>query len=274
MKVLLINPASPFAIKAPPLGLLYVAAYLRDHFREAEVRVVDANFYNMTNSELLKEVRDFRPDLAGIYSVAANCSVVHELAGFLRNHVPYIVLGGPYATTYYEKALEDENWDAIRKDLDKLPIEGISRDNSEAEILDILSKHGVRKRNGDVEVEIWGSGRPMREFLWSEDMADACVHLMETIDFKDTYDPNDKEIRNTHINIGTGKEISIRKLAELVKKQIGFKGGLYFNTDKPNGTMRKLTDVSKLHHLGWHHKLDIEEGVGKLYDWYLTSIPY
>ncbi len=123
----------------------------------------------------------------------------------------------------------------------------------------------------------------MREFLWSEEMADACVYVMENVDFIDLvklstgkeynsveeYKANNIEIRNTHINIGTGKEICIKELAELVKKTVGFKGELYFNTEKPDGTMRKLTDVTKLHNLGWKHKIDIEEGVEKMIEWYV-----
>ena len=118
-------------------------------------------------------------------------------------------------------------------------------------------------------VEIWGSGKPMREFLWSEDMADACVFLLENRDFKDTYDENVKEIRNTHINIGTGKDVSIKELAQTIQKVIGFKGELYFNTDKPDGTMKKLTNVSKLHSLGWKHTVELEDGIKKIYKWYL-----
>ena len=122
----------------------------------------------------------------------------------------------------------------------------------------------------------------MREFLWSEDMADACVFIMENRDFKDTYElqngsndtctPNSittEEIRNTHINIGTGVDISIKELAELIKEIIGFKGELYFNIDKPDGTMKKLTDVSKLHALGWKHTVELQEGIKKMYGWYL-----
>jgi GDP-L-fucose synthase len=133
-------------------------------------------------------------------------------------------------------------------------------------------------------VEIWGSGKPMREFLWSEDMADACIFIMENREFKDTYQvsedsnisctPNEvknKEIRNTHINIGTGIDISIRELAEMIKKIIGFKGELYFNVDKPDGTMKKLTDVSKLHALGWEHKVDLSDGIEMMYNWYRKS---
>jgi len=102
------------------------------------------------------------------------------------------------------KALESGDWETLRGDLNKLPIEGVDGKSSEDSILSILSKYGVRSKAKDskeVSVEIWGSGKPMREFLWSEDMADACVHLMENTDFKDTYQDSDSEIRNTHINI-------------------------------------------------------------------------
>jgi GDP-L-fucose synthase len=109
---------------------------------------------------------------------------------------------------------------------------------------------------------------PLREFLWSEELADACVFVMENVNFTDLADLSQKEIRNTHINIGTGKEISIKNLAYLIKKKIGFKGNLVFNTAKPDGTLRKLTDPSKLHSLGWHHKIEIEEGVERMYQWY------
>lgn len=116
-------------------------------------------------------------------------------------------------------------------------------------------------------IEIWGSGKPMREFLWSEDMADACVFLMENHNFKDTFSTT-AEIRNTHINIGTGNDISIQNLAHLVKEIIGFRGELYFNTDKPDGTMQKLTDVSKLNALGWKHSIQLRDGITRMYNWY------
>jgi GDP-L-fucose synthase len=133
-------------------------------------------------------------------------------------------------------------------------------------------------------VEIWGTGKPRREFLYSEDMADACVYLLENRDFSDviasetkqstndTCTPNSistQEIRNTHINIGTGVDISIAELAQLIKKTIGFQGELYFNAGKPDGTMVKLTEVSKLHALGWRHKVELETGVKTMYEWYL-----
>ncbi|AUC16635.1 GDP-fucose synthetase [Tenacibaculum sp. SZ-18] len=117
-------------------------------------------------------------------------------------------------------------------------------------------------------VEIWGSGKPKREFLWSEDMADACVHIMEKVDFKDTIQGVEHDIKNTHINIGTGKEISIKELAELIKDKIDYQGELVFNTDKPDGTMRKVTDVSKLNGLGWKHSVELNDGIDKMYAWY------
>ena len=135
-----------------------------------------------------------------------------------------------------------------------------------SKINDTLKSYGITSKN----VEIWGSGKPLREFLYSEDMADACVYLMQNVDFKD-YINNTKEIRNTHINIGSGKEISIADLAQLIKKIVGFKGNLTFDTAKPDGTLRKLTDVSKLNQLGWEYKIDLEEGIERLYKWYVKN---
>ena len=157
--------------------------------------------------------------------------------------------------------LQQGNWDAVRLDMNQRPVEGISGSNSNAEILDILAKYG----------KLWGTGTPLREFLWSEEMADASVFVMEHVDFKDTYKPGDKDVRNCHINIGTGKEITIRQLAELIVDTVGYQGKLTFDSTKPDGTMRKLTDPSKLHALGWHHKIDIEEGVQRMYRWYLGN---
>ncbi|WP_439185264.1 GDP-L-fucose synthase family protein [Carboxylicivirga taeanensis] len=168
------------------------------------------------------------------------------------------------------KCLHTNDWNALRVDLDKNPIEGINGSHSEEEILSILDKYGIRLNSSDsrVSIEIWGTGKPMREFLWSEEMASACVYVMENVDFKDTYSVDDKEVRNTHINIGTGKEVSIKELAETIQAKIGFEGELVFNADKPDGTMRKLTNPAKIHELGWHHQIDIDEGIGKMYEWY------
>ncbi|QZE13435.1 GDP-L-fucose synthase [Halosquirtibacter laminarini] len=165
------------------------------------------------------------------------------------------------------RCLDEENWDAIREDLLRNPIEGVDHTSDENCINTILDKYGVRKGgNGKTEVEIWGSGTPLREFLWSEEMADACVYVMKHVDFKDV--AKDSPVLNTHINIGTGKEIRIKDLANLIKNIVGFDGDLFFNTAKPDGTIRKLTDTSKLDRLGWSYKIGIQEGVEKIYHWY------
>ncbi len=130
----------------------------------------------------------------------------------------------------------------------------------------MLHKYGIQKDC----VNLWGTGKPMREFLWSEDMADACIYIMENINFDDLKGSS-IEIRNCHINIGTGKELSIKALANLIKDVIGYKGCINFDSTKPDGTMRKLTDPTKLHNLGWHHKIEIEEGISKLYNWYINN---
>lgn len=135
----------------------------------------------------------------------------------------------------------------------------------------LLRKIHEAKFNNTPSVEIWGTGKPMRELLWSEDMADACIFLMENRDFKDTFSST-SEIRNTHINIGTGIDISIHDLAYLIRDIVGYNGELYFNTDKPDGTMQKLTDVSKLHALGWKHTIELRDGITTMYQWYLSHI--
>ena len=164
------------------------------------------------------------------------------------------------------KCLITDDWNAIRQDLNKLPIECVSGKNSEDVIIEKLNKYGIKKES----VEIWGTGKPMREFLWSEEMADACVFVMENVNFDDIK-PAGKEIRNAHINIGTGKEVSIAELTHIIAETVGYTGKFIFNAEKPDGAMRKLTDPSKLHQLGWQHKIDIKEGVEKLYNWYLKK---
>ncbi len=160
--------------------------------------------------------------------------------------------------------LRNNDEKAVREDLNKRPVEGIDGNSSWEDIKGILCQYGITDR----EVKLWGTGTPLREFLWSEEMADASVFVMEKVDFRDTH-TSDKDIRNCHINIGTGKEITIRELAQLIIGAVGYEGNLTFDSSKPDGTMRKLTDPSKLHSLGWHHQIEIEEGVKRLYDWYL-----
>ena len=210
---------------------------------------------------------------------------------------------------YLAKLIHDRNWEAIRKDMDKRPVnptdklraiigEGnVDGRNPKGRIAQCLAFYGI----ADNKVTLWGDGSPLREFLWSEDMADASVHVLLNVDFKDiigiekyssvfygaktdgTVDRNNSEdrggaipslgeIRNCHINVGTGKELRIKELAELVVKSVGFEGELCWDDSKLNGTPRKLIDVGKLHSLGWTHKVEIEEGVERLYQWYRGTI--
>jgi len=161
------------------------------------------------------------------------------------------------------KLLNENNLEDIRKDVNFRPIEQIDGTASEKIIIEKLKKYGITSES----VEIWGSGKPLREFLWSEDMADACVFVMENVNFSDLTEEK-PEIRNCHINIGTGKEISIAELAAIIKSTVGYNGKIIYNSEKPDGTMRKLTDPSKLHSLGWKHKVELEEGVREMYGWY------
>lgn len=210
---------------------------------------------------------------------------------------------------YLSKLIHEGNWNAIRNDMDKRPInptdqlraligEGnVDGKNAKERILKALSFYGIESN----KVTLWGDGSPLREFLWSEDMADASVHVLLNVDFKDiigidkyssvfygakidgAVDRNNSEgrggaipslgeIRNCHINVGTGKELTIKELAELVKKTVHFEGEIVWDADKPNGTPRKLIDVEKLHRLGWTHKVEIDQGVEKLYEWYQESL--
>lgn len=197
---------------------------------------------------------------------------------------------------YLSKCLNDNNWDMVSADLNIRPVEGVNGSASHNAILDKLSKYGIYPDR----VELWGTGTPLREFLWSEEMADACIYIMERVDFSDVIGhkiysraqidanaggdqtdarsgrggamPELGDIRNCHINIGTGKEITIRQLAKYIVKTIDYKGKLVFDSSKPDGTKRKLTDPSKLHSLGWHHKIEVDEGVKRLYEWYRSNL--
>jgi GDP-L-fucose synthase len=171
------------------------------------------------------------------------------------------------------KCLENNDFAAIRKDLAKYP-SSLNPEATDSEIVGYLEKFGIRQAGGKTELHVWGSGTPYREFLWAEDMADACVFLMENAEFKDLVrvsDIKDNEIRNTHLNIGSGKEITIKELAYLVKEKVGFRGEIKFDPTKPDGTPRKLTDPSKLHALGWKHKTELEEGIKMVYENYIKN---
>ena len=123
----------------------------------------------------------------------------------------------------------------------------------------LIRKFHEAKVNNSEVVEVWGTGTPLREFLYVDDMADACVFLMENYDGEQ------------HVNIGTGEEVSIRELAETVKEVVGFEGELVFNTEMPDGTPRKLTTVDKLHGLGWKHKVSLDKGIKLAYNWFLEN---
>ena len=165
------------------------------------------------------------------------------------------------------KMLNEGNWNCLRADLDNRPVEGVDGKAAQEEIVALLNRYGINSER----LLLWGTGAPIREFLWSEDMADASVYCLEHIDFDDVRG-TDPEVRNCHINIGSGKEITIKQLAELVKTTVGYNGAIEWDSTKPDGTLRKLTDVSKLRSLGWRHTMEIEQGVPALYDWYLSSI--
>ena len=198
---------------------------------------------------------------------------------------------------YLAKLIHDGNWDAIRRDLNLRPVEGVDGSASREAVITVLQKYGI----SDNRVVLWGTGKPLREFLWSEDMADASVHVLLNVNFSDIIGiekyssvhygasvngavdrnhsagrggalPQLGEIRNCHINVGTGKELTIRELSELVVKAVGFEGTVEFDVTKPDGTMRKLIDVTKLHSLGWTHKVELEDGVRRLFQWYIESL--
>lgn len=169
---------------------------------------------------------------------------------------------------FLSKCLMEGDWETLRKDLNMRPVEGINGGDDRDVIISVLGKYGVCSD----KVVLWGSGTPLREFLWSEEMADASVFILEYVNFKDTYREGEKEIRNCHINVGTGEEVSISQLAKMISEVVDYKGEIKFDTSKPDGTMRKLTDPSKLHALGWHHKIEIEDGVRYLFEWYKTTL--
>lgn len=165
--------------------------------------------------------------------------------------------------------LAEERFDLIRKDLSVRPVKGLDHNAaSDAEIAKALSAFGIFADR----IELWGSGRPLREFLWSEDMADASVHVLLNVSFDDVKKMSGKDVRNTHINVGTGKELTICELAEKIKSTVGYKGEIRWDASKPDGTMRKLCDVSRLHNLGWRHKVELDEGIDRLYKWYRQTV--
>lgn len=170
------------------------------------------------------------------------------------------------------KCMEEGNWDLIRQDLDIRPIENVSGKSDRSDIENILAKYGICRLNeSEITVTLWGSGIAFREFLWSADMADATIHILENVNFLDILSViTSNVVKNTHINVGTGKEISIKELSLQIKNIVNFKGTILFDKDKPDGTLRKLTDVTRLNNLGWKYKVDLKEGIKRIYNWYIN----
>ena len=169
------------------------------------------------------------------------------------------------------KALYNNDIKTIRRDVDKRPVEGVDGSADESTIFEKLAKYGIHKISTGSDVTLWGTGKPRREFLFSYDLADACVFIMQNIDFKDLVklSPNESnEIRNTHINIGCGIDLSINELAFIIKEIIGFRGNIVWDSTKPDGTFQKLLDVSKLKKLGWEYKVKLNEGITAVYENY------
>ncbi|EAJ0826288.1 GDP-fucose synthetase [Campylobacter jejuni] len=155
------------------------------------------------------------------------------------------------------KLLEEERESEILKDL---------KMKSFVEAKKYLADFGISKDC----VEIWGTGKVRREFIHSDDLADAAIYVMENVNFSDLY-KKDEKIKNTHINIGTGVDYSIAEVAQMIKQIVGFKGKLTFNPNRPDSTMDRLMDCSKIHSLGWKHKIELEDGIKMMYDWYLNK---
>ncbi len=162
---------------------------------------------------------------------------------------------------YLAKLLDESNYLAIAQNL--------QIKNSPLQIEEKLKHYGINKTNQLTTLKLWGSGTPYREFLHVDDMADACLYVMNNVNFTDLI-KDKKEMRNTHINIGTGEDLTIKELAYLIKEQIQFKGEIEFDASKPDGTLKKLQDVTKLHHLGWKHKVQLKQGIRDVTNWYLS----
>lgn len=176
------------------------------------------------------------------------------------------VLPGMLRKMYLARCLEENQFGKIRNNFIKQPLSDSVTEMSDSEIETILASYGIIKKNNYVSLTLWGTGTPLREFLHVDDMAEACVFVIQNVDFKDLVTPNSNEIRNTHINIGTGKDLSIKELSEMVRSITGFKGEILFDPTKPDGTPRKLLDVSRINKLGWTHTIDLFDGIKNVFE--------
>jgi len=219
---LLENTNEPYAI-AKIAGIKLCEAY-RDQYGCNFISVMPTNLYGMNDNYNLENS--------------------HVMPAMLRK-------------THIAKLLFNSDFDNIIRDLKKRPFNNSESINEQDDILSFLRKYGISKENGTTRLVLWGSGKPYREFLHVDDMADACIFLMENY--------NNKEF----LNIGTGKDISIKELSAIIREIVGFKGEIYFDAEKPDGTPKKLLDVSRLHSLGWRHKIELEDGIKNVYSDYL-----
>jgi len=170
------------------------------------------------------------------------------------------------------KCLENNDWQAIRDDINKNPIQGITGQSSNDQITETLAQQGIKlniqNTTLNILVEIWGSGKALREFLHVSDMAEASLFVLELDE--ETYQANTKPMLS-HINVGTGKDVTIREMVKTMKEVVGYKGNITFDTSKTDGAPRKLIDVSRLSNMGWNYSVDLKDGFDKTYDWYLSE---
>lgn len=160
------------------------------------------------------------------------------------------------------KCLMEGDREALLADLRRRPVAGLPADAGVEQIADFLaSRFDIRPTS----LTLWGTGTPLREFLWSEDMAEACVYLLEHVDA-----PQMAAMGSSFVNVGTGIEHTIAEVARMVAEAVGYRGDIRFDSSKPDGTPRKLTDPSRLHALGWRHQVELADGIARLYRWYLS----
>ena len=168
------------------------------------------------------------------------------------------------------KCLENNDWKAIKQDLIKNPINGVTENTNNDKILKILAKHGIilniKHSKLNVAVAIWGTGNAMREFLYVDDMAQASLFVLELN--KEIYKAHTQSMLS-HINIGTGKDVTIREMAQTMKRVVGYKGKITFDITKSDGAPRKLIDVTRLENMGWKYSTNLEDGLIETYKWYL-----
>jgi len=164
---------------------------------------------------------------------------------------------------YIGKCLIESDWTKLRADLNKRPIEGVNGSYSDDVILQLLNKYGISQTNEEVSVTLWGTGSPMREFLHVDDMADSSVFLLLNYDAPDTMP--------SHVNAGCGVDLTIKELSEIVRKTVDYKGNIVWDSTKPDGTPRKLLDVSKLNSLGWKPSITLEEGIRRVVSVYVNE---